>query len=76
MTKEPLSNIEAQVTSLSEPQIFKWRPKTRPKNKLRMNMREILDPKFKRDAMTTIEDSSSEEDQITKNVEQNLTQIV
>ena len=39
-------------------------------------MRAILDPQFKMDAVTTIEDSSSEEDQITKNVEQTLTQTV
>lgn len=41
-----------------------------------MNMRPILDPKFKRDVVTTIEYSSSEEDHITKNVEQTLTQTV
>ena len=41
-----------------------------------MNMIPILDPKFKRDVVTTIEYSSSEEDHITKNVEQTLTQTV
>ena len=76
MNEEPPSNIEVPVTSLSEPQTIKWRPKIRPKNKLRMNMREILDPKFKRDAITTIEEYSSEEDHITKNVEQTLSQTI
>ena len=41
-----------------------------------MNMGEILDPKFKRDGVTTIEDSSCEHNQINKNVEQIVTQTV
>ena len=76
MNEEPPSNIEVPVTSLSKPQNVKWRPKTRPKNNLRINMRAILDPKFKRDAITTIEDSASEGDHITKSLEQTLTQTV
>ena len=38
-----------------------WRPKTRSKNKLRMNMKEILNPKFRNNIVIFIEDSSSEE---------------
>ena len=39
-----------------------WRHKTRPKNKLRMNMKAILNSKFQRDVVTIIEDSSNDED--------------
>ena len=33
-----------------------WRPKTRSKNKLRMNMKAILNPKFRKNIVTVIED--------------------
>ena len=38
-----------------------WRPKTRPKNKLRLNMKKLLNPKLAKEKVTVIEDSSSEE---------------
>ena len=38
-----------------------WRPKTRPKNKLRLNMKKVLNPKLAKEKVTVIEDSSSEE---------------
>ena len=37
-----------------------WRPKTRPKNKLRLNMKKLLNPKLAKEKVTMIEDSSSE----------------
>ena len=40
----------------------KWRPKTRVKNKLRLNMKKILNPKLRNEKVTMIEDSSNEED--------------
>ena len=40
----------------------KWRPTTRVKNKLRLNMKRILNPKLKKENITVIEDSSTEED--------------
>ena len=40
----------------------KWRPKTRAKNKLRLNMEKILNPKLRKEKITVIEDSSTEED--------------
>ena len=40
----------------------KWRPKTRAKNKLRLNMKRILNPKLRKDKITVIKDSSSQED--------------
>ena len=40
----------------------KWRPKTRAKNKLRLNMKRILNPKLRKEKITMIEDSSSQED--------------
>ena len=33
-----------------------WRPKTRPKNKLRMNMKIFLNPKLAKEKITVIED--------------------
>ena len=40
----------------------KWIPKTRAKNKLRLNMKRILNPKLRKEKITVIEDSSSQED--------------
>ena len=39
-----------------------WRPKTRPKNKLRLNMKKLLNPKLAQGKITILEDSSSQED--------------
>ena len=39
-----------------------WRPKTKVKNKLRLNMKKILNPKLRKEKITMIEDSTSEED--------------
>ena len=38
-----------------------WRPKTRPKHKLRLNMKKLLNPKLTKERVTIIDDSSSEE---------------
>ena len=38
-----------------------WRPKTRSKNKLRLNMKKLLNPKLAKEKVTVIEDSSSQE---------------
>ena len=38
-----------------------WRPKTRPKNKLRLNMKKLLNPKLAEKKVTVIQDSSSQE---------------
>ena len=40
----------------------RWRPKTRAKNKLRLSMKKILNPKFAKEKVIVIEDSSSQED--------------
>ena len=39
-----------------------WRTKKQSKNKLRMNMKAILNHIFQKDVVTIIEDSSSDED--------------
>ena len=39
-----------------------WRPKTRSKNKLRLNMKKLLNPKLAEKKITIIEDSSSQEE--------------
>ena len=38
-----------------------WRPKTRLKNKLRLNMKKLLNPKLAKEKVTVIKDSSSQE---------------
>ena len=40
----------------------KWTPKTRVKNKLRLNMKKILNPKLRNENIRMIKDSSNEED--------------
>ena len=39
-----------------------WRPKTRAKNKLRLNMKKLLNPKLAQKKITVIEESSSQEE--------------
>ena len=39
----------------------RWRPKTRPKNKLRLNMKKLLNPKLNTKAVTVLDTSSSDE---------------
>ena len=39
----------------------RWRPKTRPRNKLRLNMKKLLNPKLNKEGVTVIDDSSSDE---------------
>ena len=38
---------------------MRWIPKTRAKNKLRLSMKNILNPKLAKEKITVIEDSSS-----------------
>ena len=38
-----------------------WRPKTKPKNKLRLNMKKLLDPRLNTKEMTVLDDISSDE---------------
>ena len=38
-----------------------WRPKTRPKNKLRLNMKKLLDPRINTKEVTVLDDGSSDE---------------
>ena len=46
------------------------RPKTRPKNKLGLNMKKLLNPKLDKKKITVIEDSSSQEE-LEDNEDQN-----
>ena len=39
----------------------RWRPKTRPRNKLRLNMKKLLNPKLNKEGVTLIDYSSSDE---------------
>ena len=41
---------------------MRWRPKTRAKNKLRLNMKKILNPRLMKEKIIVIEDSSTQED--------------
>ena len=38
-----------------------WRPKTRPKNKLRLNMKKLLDPRLNVEGVTILDELSSDE---------------
>ena len=38
-----------------------WRPKTRPKNKLRLNMKKLLDPHLNVEGVTILDELSSDE---------------
>ena len=40
----------------------RWRPKPRAKNKLRLNIKTILNPRLMKEKIVVIEDSSSQED--------------
>ena len=57
-----VSKVKLQKESLIQVEEVKWRPKTRVKNKLRLNMKNILNPKLRNEKVTMIEDSSNEED--------------
>ena len=41
---------------------MRWRPKTRAKNKLRLSMKKLLNPKLAKEKIIVIEDSSYRED--------------
>ena len=53
--------VKSQKKYLLQMGKSKWRPKTRATNKIRLNMKRILNPKMKNEKVTIIEDSSSEE---------------
>ena len=52
---------EGKVLKMSGKVGAVWRPKTRPKNKLRLNMKKLLNPKLVEKNVTVIEDSSSQD---------------
>ena len=60
------SEVKVQKKSLLQMRESMWRPKTRVKNKLRLNMKRILNPKLKKENITLIEDSSIEEDMVNE----------
>ena len=39
-----------------------WRPKTRPRNKLRLNMKKLLNPNLNVKGVTVIDDNSADEE--------------
>ena len=57
-----ISNIKFPARSYAMIGESNWRPKTRPKNNLRLNMKNILNPMLAKAEITVIEDSSSQED--------------
>ena len=50
-------------------EIDKWRSKTRPTNKLHLNMKKMLNPKLQREKMIEIKESSFEEETQSRNIE-------
>ena len=55
-----ISSVKFQGKSFVMLGETKWRPKTRAKNKLRLNMKRILNPKLRKEKITMIKDSSSQ----------------
>ena len=51
-----------------------WRPNTRPKNKLILNMKKMLSPKLAQKKITVIEDSSSQEE-LEENEDSNVKEM-
>ena len=56
------SNVNFQRKCLLQVKKVIWRTKTRIKNKLRLNMKKILNPKLRKETITEIEDSLTKED--------------
>ena len=58
-----ISSVKFQGKSYAMLGESNWRPKTRPNNKLRLNMKKMLNPKLAKENITMIdlEDSSSQE---------------
>ena len=52
-----ISNIKIRGRSYAMIGESNWRPKTRPKNKLRSNMKNILMPKLAKEKVIVIEES-------------------
>ena len=69
-----ISNINFPSKSSAMIGESNWRPKTRPKNKLRLNMKKLLNPKLAKEKITVIEDSSSRED-LKEDVDLNFEQV-
>ena len=51
-----------------------WSPKTKTKNKLRLNMKKLLKPKLAQEKITVIEDSSSQEE-LEENEDSNVKEM-
>ena len=49
-----VSNVKLHKESLVQVEKVKWRPKTRVKNKLRLNKKKILNPKLRKEKVTMI----------------------
>ena len=65
----PSTKIEVVVDPLSMLEVPKWRPKARPTNKLRLNMKRVFNPKLKNEQILIIEYSLAEEE-IKDNLEE------
>ena len=51
-----------------------WRPKTRPKNKLRLNMKKLLNPRLNSKEITVLDDDSSDEKPLKTEKQSSLTE--
>ena len=55
-----VSNVNFERKTPVQVKEVNWRLKTRVKNKLRLNMKKILNPKLRKEKITVIEDSLTE----------------
>ena len=62
MIQELSSSTKNVDTLVSDFRGRNWRKRTRLKNKLRINMKVVLNSKFQKDLVTIVEDSLSDED--------------
>ena len=63
---DPISSsykLSKPIGNSSKPIKVYFRPKNRPVNKLRMNMKVALNPKFKKDQVISLQDSSSDDEE-------------
>ena len=74
---EPKSpEIKKTFSQLRNTEAIRWRPKTRPSNKFHLNIKKILNPRFKKESTIEMEQSSSEEDVQSKKIEGMISQAL
>ena len=61
--------VERTYSCFQSPRVVQWRPKTRASNKFQLNMKINLNYKLKSKTIVNVDESSSEEDAKSKQME-------